>query len=242
MEPQEAIDKLQEARAKVGQDVRLYPYDSFHNLDHVNRLLSALKTDFQRLITNKQILDIGCGDGDVSFLCELLGAKDVTAIDWADTNFNFMQGVRALRDSMGSKVQICSGNLEDMDLSFLGIRDVIFFLGTLYHLPNPIRVLRKLSVVAHQMIASTRVFDAIPGLPQNDLRQRRLAYLLEPAESNNDSSNWWIPTEAAVTTMFERAGWRVDSSLRLDPVIGRAEPVDPELDGRLFLMASSVYV
>lgn len=242
MEPQEAIEKLQEARANVSQKVALYPYASFHNVHHVNRLLSPLKTDVQQLISNKRVLDIGCADGDMSFLCELLGAKEVTAIDWADTNFNFMQGVCALRDHMNSKVQICSGNLEDMDLSFLGIWDVILFLGILYHLPNPIRVLRKLSVVAHQIIASTRVFDVIPGLPQNDLRQRRLAYLLEPAESNNDSSNWWIPTEAAVTTMLGRAGWRVVSSLRLDQVIGQAEPVDPQLDGRLFLIAHSVYV
>jgi tRNA (mo5U34)-methyltransferase len=241
MEPREAIDKLLKARANVSQRVALYPYASFANVDHVNRLLSALKMDFQQLITNKRILDVGCGDGDVSFLCELLGAKEAMAIDWADTNFNFMQGVRALRDCLDSKIQICSGNLEDMDLSFLGMWDLIFFLGTLYHLPNPIRVLRKLSVVAPQIIASTKVFDVLQGVPGDHFRKRRVAYLLEPGESNNDSSNWWIPSEAAVTTMFERAGWRVGCSLRVDQATGRADPADPQADGRLFLMARSVY-
>lgn len=220
MELQEAVDKLLRARAKVSQRVALYPYASFASVDFINPLFSALKTDFQKLIANKRILDIGCGDGDVSFLCEMLGAKEVTAIDWADTNFNFMQGIRALRDCMDSKIQICCGNLEDMDLSFLGVRDLIFFLGVLYHLPNPIRVLRKLSVVAPQIVASTRVFDVLPGVPRNDFRKRRVAYMLEPMECNNDSSNWWIPTEAAVSTMFERAGWRMARSLRLDQAIG----------------------
>ena len=127
------------ARAEVSQKVSLYPYASFGNVEHINRLLSMLKTDFQQLVANKRIVDIGCGDGDVSFICELLGAREVTAIDWADTNFNFMQGVRALRDCMGSKVQICSGNLEDMDLSFLGIRDLIFFLGASRACQSPSR-------------------------------------------------------------------------------------------------------
>jgi tRNA (mo5U34)-methyltransferase len=242
MKPQEAIDKLQKARAKVSQKVALYPYSSFSNVEYVNRLLALLKTDFQQLIADKRIVDIGCGDGDVSFICEMLGAKEVTAIDWADTNYNFMQGVRALSDCMGSNIQIHSGNLEDLDLSFLGIRDLIFFLGILYHLPNPIRVLRKLSVMAHQIVASTRVFDVLPETPANDLRKCRVAYLLEPAESNNDISNWWTPTEAAVTTMFERAGWRVVCSLRSDEANGRAEPFNPKFDGRLFLVANSVYV
>jgi hypothetical protein len=62
-------------------------------------------------------------------------------------------------------------------MSFLGIRDLIFFLGILYHLPNPIRVLRKLSVVAPQVIASTKAFDVLPGAAGNDFRKRRVAYL-----------------------------------------------------------------
>jgi hypothetical protein len=52
MKPQEAIDKLQKARAKVSQQVALYPYSSFSNVEYVNRLLALLKTDFQQLIAN----------------------------------------------------------------------------------------------------------------------------------------------------------------------------------------------
>jgi hypothetical protein len=172
----------------------------------------------------------------------MLGAREVAAIDWADTNFNFMQGVRTLRDQLHSKIHIMSGNLEDMDMSFLGIWDMILFLGTLYHLPNPVRVLRKLSVIAGQIFSSTRVFDVLPGDTQSKLSNRQVGYLLTPVESNNDNTNWWILSEPAVKVMFERSGWRVLASRRTDQLVGAAEPADPKKDGRMFLSAHSVYL
>lgn len=242
MEVQGALETLQQARAEVGKKISLYPYGSFRNFGHLTDLVRDKNQDFKDLVANKRILDIGCGDGDMAFLCELLGAREVAAIDWADTNFNFMQGVRALRDHMHSKVQIMSGNLEDMDMSFLGIWDMILFLGTLYHLPNPIRVLRKLSVIAAQIFSSTRVFDILPGDKNVNLTNRQVAYLVTPTESNDDATNWWMLSETAVKLMFERSGWRVQASRRIDQLVGKAEPADPKKDGRLFLSAHSVYL
>ena len=40
------------------------------------------------------VLDIGCGDGDLSYLLASLGC-DVTAIDLPASNFNWMTGVQA---------------------------------------------------------------------------------------------------------------------------------------------------
>lgn len=242
MQAQQALDTLLQARNEVGKRVSLYPYGSFGNLKHLNDLVADQSAEFENLIANKRILDVGCGDGDMAFLCEMLGAREVAAIDWPDTNFNLMQGVRALHDHMHSKIHIVSGNLEDMDMSFLGIWDMILFLGTLYHLPNPIRVLRKLSVMAAQIFSSTRVFDVLPGDTKFKLSNRQVGYLLTPAESNNDNTNWWILSEPAVKIMFERSGWRVLGSRRIDQLIGTAEPADPKKDGRLFLSAHSVYL
>ena len=242
MEVQGALETLQQARAEVGKKVSLYPYGSFRNIGHLTDLVRDKNRSFKDLVVNKRILDIGCGDGDMAFLCEMLGAREVAAIDWADTNFNFMHGVRALRERLHSKVQIMSGNLEDMDMSFLGIWDMILFLGTLYHLPNPIRVLRKLSVIAAQIFSSTRVFDILPGDKNVNLANRQVAYLVTPRESNDDPTNWWMLSEAAVKLMFERSGWRVQASRRIDELVGKAEPADPKKDGRLFLSAHSVYL
>lgn len=242
MQAQQALERLLQAREDVGKKVSLYPYGSYRNLTHLDQLLSDQGTDFATLIANKRILDIGCGDGDMAFLCEMLGAREVAAIDWPDTNFNFMQGVRALREQLHSRIHVISGNLEDMDMSFLGIWDMILFLGTLYHLPNPIRVLRKLSVIAAQIFSSTRVLDVLPGETKPQLSERQVGYLLTPLESNNDNTNWWILSEAAVKVMFERSGWRVLRSRRIDPLVGAAEPADPKKDGRVFLSARSVYL
>jgi tRNA (mo5U34)-methyltransferase len=242
MQAQQALDTLLQARNEVGKKVALYPYGSFRNLTYLNDLVADQRVEFKDLISNKRILDIGCGDGDMAFLCEMLGAREVAAIDWADTNFNFMQGVRALRDQLHSKIHIMSGNLEDMDMSFLGIWDMILFLGTLYHLPNPIRVLRKLSVIAAQIFSSTRVFDVLPGDTKSKLSNRQVGYLVTPVEANNDNTNWWILSEPAVKVMFERSGWRVLASRRTDHLVGAAEPADPKKDGRMFLSAHSVYL
>jgi tRNA (mo5U34)-methyltransferase len=242
MEFQQALDKLHDARSQVSKKVSLYPYGSFVNASFLDQLLSAQKMDFKTFVANKRILDIGCGDGDMAFLCEMLGAREVAAVDHADTNFNFMHGVRALRECLHSKIHIVSGNVEDMDLSFLGVWDAILFFGILYHLPNPVRVLRKLTVVASQMFASTRVFDVLPGDNLTKFSDLQVAYLLQPLESNNDNTNWWILSDLAVKTLFERSGWRVLASRRIDRVVGVAEPADPKKDGRIFLWGHSVYL
>jgi predicted RNA methylase len=127
MECQQALDKLQDARSQVSKKVSLYPYGSFANVTFLDQLLSAQNVDLKTFVGNKRILDIGCGDGDMAFLCEMLGAREVGAVDHADTNFNFMHGVRALRECLHSKIHIVSGNVEDMDLSFLGVWDAILF-------------------------------------------------------------------------------------------------------------------
>jgi tRNA (mo5U34)-methyltransferase len=242
MECQQALDKLQDARSQVGKKVSLYPYGSFVNATFLDQLLSAQNMDLKTFVANKRILDIGCGDGDMAFLCEMLGAREVAAVDHADTNFNFMHGVRALRECLHSKIHIVSGNVEDMDLSFLGVWDAILFLGILYHLPNPVRVLRKLSVVASQIFASTRVFDVLPGENRTKFSDLQIAYLLQPQESNNDNTNWWVLSDLAVKTLFERSGWRVLGSRRIDGVVGAAEPADPKKDGRMFLWGHSIYL
>jgi tRNA (mo5U34)-methyltransferase len=243
MELPEAILKLRSVREELGQKIPLYPYSSFANVDIIEPLLSDQGTDFKSFIAGKRIADIGCGDGDMAFICEMLGARAVVALDWPDTNCNRMQGAYALHDALGSSVRIFAGNVEQMDLTLLGPQDLILFLGALYHLPNPQCVVRKLSCFGHQIIATTKVFDVLPS-PQGsiNLRGRQAAYFLLPREANNDDTNWWVLTETTVKLLFERSGWRVLASQRYDHVVGSANPFSPDADGRMILLANSVYV
>jgi hypothetical protein len=96
--------------------------------------------------------------------------------------------------------------------------------------------------VASQIFASTRVFDVLPGENRTRFSDLQVAYLLQPQESNTDNTNWWVLSELAVKTLFERSGWRVLGSRRTDGVVGAAEPADPKKDGRMFLWGHSVYL
>lgn len=243
MEVQEAIRKLRSVRDDVGQSISLYPYHSFNNVYIIEQFLSKQGTDFKSFIAGKRVLDVGCGDGDMAFICEMLGARTVMAVDLPDTNYNKMRGVYAMQEALGSSVQIFAGSIEQMDLTFLGPQDVILLLGILYHLPNPQYVLRKLSALGHAMIATTKVFDVLPGdHAAATLTERQVAYLLNPQECNNDNTNWWVLTEAALRLLIQRSGWRIAQTKRLDQVVGSADPARPEADGRLILLAHSVYV
>lgn len=244
MDAEKATQKLLQARAKVGEHIALYRYSSSANIQFLEQLLKQRSSGFAEFIAKKRIVDVGCGDGDVSFICEMMGAGSIFVIDSPNTAANHMNGVRALREELKSRIHIYAGNIEEMELDFLGRADLVLFLGILYHLPNPIRVLRKLSVVASHMFLSTRVFDVLPGKgdSMSSLQDCRLGYLLDPAEANNDNTNWWVLTEAGLKTMLSRSGWRIENVLRVGHPAGKAEPVSLERDSRMFIYARSLLV
>ncbi len=243
MEVRDAIERLVSVRTEVATTVPLYPYNSFANVQPIEMLLSKQRVDLKGFIAGKRVMDAGCGDGDMAFICEMLGAGAVMAVDLPDTNYNQMRGVYAIKNALESSVHVFAGDIEDMDLSRTGLHDLILLLGTLYHLPNPHRVLRRLSVVTRELIVTTKVFDILPRkLSENSLRDAQLAYLLAPTESNNDPTNWWVFTETGLRLLLERAGWCIVQCMRFDEVIGHAEPACLEADGRVILLAHSVYL
>src|SRR6185436_11056990 len=95
-------DKIADAKRRVGGvDFPWYPYDTLANLEHLQQLLSEdLPFFLNRAVPTRRILDVGCGDGELSFYLESLG-YDVVAIDHPTHNHNGMQGVRALRSALG---------------------------------------------------------------------------------------------------------------------------------------------
>src|SRR6516164_5044778 len=113
-----------------------YPYDSLANVFHLNELLTGANRDFLSLIGDGTVADIGCSDGDLAFFLESLGCK-VQAIDHPIANHNGMQGLKALRQALASKVEI---HTVDLDSQFMLPNDhyrLVFLLGVLYHLKNP---------------------------------------------------------------------------------------------------------
>ena len=77
---------------KTTRELAWYPYNSLAALEHLNRLLTGSNRRLMDLIGNSEVLDIGCGDGELAFYLESFGCK-VKAIDHPPTNWN---GMRAL--------------------------------------------------------------------------------------------------------------------------------------------------
>jgi len=76
-----------------------YPYDSLGSFCSLAGLLTGKRQFLLDLIGDQPVLDVGCGDGHISFFLESLGCK-VVAVDNPNTNFNGMQGIKALKAAL----------------------------------------------------------------------------------------------------------------------------------------------
>ncbi|HTM48286.1 MAG TPA: methyltransferase domain-containing protein [Bryobacteraceae bacterium] len=211
-----------------------YPYDSLGNFFVLADLLTGERRFLLDLIGNRPALDVGCGDGHIAFFLESLGCK-VIAVDNPRTNYNQMQGVRALKAALNSSIEICEQDI-DYDFRLPDLQfSVAIFLGVLYHLKNPFRALETLVTRSQYCLLSTRVTRFAPDR-KTDLGALPLAYLVNETETNNDSTNFWIFTNPGLKRLIERSGWRVVDYAS----VGNSRDSDPitaQGDERAFCLA-----
>lgn len=218
------------------QDFPWYPYDSLGNFIWLDRLLTGTNRDLEALVAQLPILDIGCADGATSFLLERRGFK-VDVIDNPSTNFNGMRGLHTLKAAMRSRIGI---HTVDLDSQFR-LPDkrygLVLLLGLLYHLKNPFYVLERLSFRARFCLLSTRVTKFAPD------RERRLedlavGYLVDPFETNNDPTNFWIFSKTGLERLISRTGWILRDYLSVGNV-ENSDPATPDGDERAFCLLES---
>jgi tRNA (mo5U34)-methyltransferase len=167
-------------------------------------------------LAGKTVLDIGAWDGYFSFEAERRGAARVLATDsysWSGQGWGTKAGFELARSALGSRV-------EDLDIDVLalspervGVFDVVFFLGVLYHVRHPLLALEKVASVTRELLIVETVVDLL-GFP------RPAAAFYGGSELNRDPTNWWGPNITAVDGMLRAAGFaRVDviSPLRSMP-------------------------
>jgi hypothetical protein len=224
-------------------DFTFYPYSSISNIGHLEKLLQPTEVKLTNLINRKKVLDVGAADGDMSFLSEYWGAKQVDVIDFPLFNYNGLRGIKYIKKRLKSKVIIYEYDLDSLNWPKLDQYDFCFFLGIMYHLKNPVLVLEQLSKHVKKMVISSKVFDIVEiGGKKVRMSDHNLCYFWKPAETNNDTSNWWCYTESSMKQIIERAGWRVISATRVDQYVGKAEPSNMKLDGRYFIYAESTQI
>jgi tRNA (mo5U34)-methyltransferase len=161
-------------------------------------------------LSGRSVLDIGAWDGFFSFEAERRGAARVVASDsfaWHGVGWgtgNGKAGFELARAALDSRVEDVDVDVMDLSQERVGCFDVVFFLGVLYHLPNPLLALERVASVTRDLLVMETVVDMIGfGRPA--------AAFYPDRELNNDPTNWWGPNHAAVAGMLRHVGFtRVD--------------------------------
>jgi tRNA (mo5U34)-methyltransferase len=231
------VERLRDARTAIGDGIAWYPYDILANLIHADAMLSGPNRDLGRLAAGLPVADIGAADGDLAFTVEDQWGWEVDIIDTAPSNMNGLDGARALRDHLGSKVAIYD---IDLDSQFRLPRErygLIFLLGILYHLQNPFFVLRELASHANHVLLSTKV-ARFAGPHRTPIADLPVGYLVAPTETNNDPTNYWVLSPAGLERLVDRAGWDVLDKRNVGNTTA-SDPATPEGDEREFMLLRS---
>ncbi len=108
-----------------------------------------------------------------------------------------------LRRALKSKVEPYVGDFILVEPEKIGTFDVVFFMGVLYHLEDPMRGMRKVASFTKEVAVIETAAVAIAGYEDRSL------FEYYPAdELNGDASNWWAPNLKALTGMCVAAGFK----------------------------------
>jgi tRNA (mo5U34)-methyltransferase len=193
------------------------------NLDPIFELLG--KSGNEGLLTGtdvRYIADIGCGNGELSFMLSHCGYK-VTALDYSDQHNQSPYIVSQLANKLSLPIAIVDfsvdkpfvmGDLQNSCISNNGIIlprqlqnfDFVICVGLLYHLKNPFAFIQSLAQITQYCILGTWMFTHLsPGLI--DVEQNSLVYLLDDRELNADPTNYWVFSDAALSRLCRRCGF-----------------------------------
>ena len=142
---------------------------------------------------------------------------------WKPESLPGKKGFNTVTEILQSKVESIVADFMTADLNALGQFDVVFFLGVLYHMQNPLESLKKLSQVTKELAIIETEAIALPGF-----ENYALAEFYETDELNGDPSNWWAPNLKALSGMCRAAGFsRIEPTLIPPPFGDLPHPYDP---------------
>jgi tRNA (mo5U34)-methyltransferase len=121
------------------------------------------------------------------------------------------RGFDFAKEALGSSVEPMVADFATMDLEKLGRFDVVFYLGVLYHMPEPLAALRRVRAVTKQVAAIETAAVHIPGRTHE-----RLLEFEAGNELGGDFGNWYVPSLEALCALCRAAGFG-----RVEVVVGR---------------------
>jgi len=244
----QALDEKKHALAPTA--FTWYPYGTLGNFVVLEQLLTGANRHLLDLIGHQSTVDIGCADGDLAFFLETLGCT-AQVIDYAQTNYNGLQGVKLLKNALSSAVEIHEVNLDAQFSLPENNYSLAFFLGILYHLKNPFYALEALAKAARYALISTRIakFNVSETKPaariaafsadkRTNLKDLPVAYLLDELEANNDSTNYWIFSDAGLRRLLKRTNWDICDYMTVGNTTN-SDPASTDGDERAFCLVKS---
>jgi tRNA (mo5U34)-methyltransferase len=154
-------------------------------------------------LRGRTVLDIGAWDGFYSFEAERRGASRVLATDsfsWGGGGWGTKAGFELAREALGSRVEDLTIDVMDLAPDRTGQFDVVFLLGVLYHLRDPLRALERVASVTRECLVLETVVDLVG--------YDRPAMVFYPGrELNADPTNWWGPNVPALEAMLRTVGF-----------------------------------
>lgn len=126
-----------------------------------------------------------------------------------------------------SRVEVVVGDFMEMNLDRLDA-DIVLYLGSLYHMENPMLALRRLAQVTNELAIIETEAAEFPHAGDYALFE-----FFGANELRGDVSNWWAPNEKGLTSMCRAAGFEevdviVGSPLKAG-VVAREKPIGARL-------------
>jgi len=194
----------------------------------LSRFLDSFYLDKRKLINSNDILDVGCWTGGVSLvLSQLANKANITSIDEI---YKYTYALDFLANSFNVK-NIKADNTSLYDIRVRDKFDIVFLLGVLYHISDPIIGLR-------------RIFNSMkPGgvlcLESMSVNSSKRIWEYEGPSVRNGifGWNWFIPSPKALEQVLYDTGFvdvKVGNGLQDLKVTNDIDPLGPN---RVFAFA-----
>lgn len=163
-----------------------------HNLN----VIHSLGVDFK----SKNVLDIGCFDGYYCYTASKLNANSVIGIDVGPWNSQLWKTHFDYVMQKGNISNAFSLRMDFFDWDENNKKDLVIFMGVLYHLKHPVLALEKLRKITKGKLVLESHIDC------NELDYPAMRYYPN-RELNNDPTNWWGPNIQCIKDMMTTAGF-----------------------------------
>lgn len=139
---------------------------------------------------------------------------------WDPVGLPGKSGFDIAHEVLDSKVESVIADFMEADLHALGTFDVVFFLGVLYHMKNPLLSLERLARLTDEVAIIETEAVEVPGFEAHSLCE-----FFEADELAGDFTNWWAPNPTALAKLCRAAGFsRVEAG---PPPPAEEQPAPP---------------